>query len=117
MASAGTLSPAVAAWMKALPTALRMVKFLALAGALTITVTLVLLLVISLYRLFLHPLAGLPGPRLAAISNIWQARYVRDGRARELGKTLHRKYGSVVRVGPNEVWFSSGAAFREIYRP
>ncbi|KAK3897532.1 cytochrome P450 [Staphylotrichum tortipilum] len=55
-------------------------------------------------------------PRLAAISNIWQARHVRDGRARELGKVLHQTYGPVVRVGPNEVWFNSEEAFREIYR-
>ncbi|KAL2193255.1 cytochrome P450 [Corynascus similis CBS 632.67] len=54
-------------------------------------------------------------PQLAAISNIWQARHVRDGRARELGKTLHKRYGPVVRVGPNEVWFNSQEAFKEIY--
>ncbi|TDZ19584.1 Cytochrome P450 monooxygenase sdnT [Colletotrichum orbiculare MAFF 240422] len=33
-----------------------------------------------------------------------------------LGKTLHRQYGSVVRVGPNEVWFDSVDAFKHIYR-
>ncbi|SPJ85851.1 related to pisatin demethylase [Fusarium torulosum] len=32
-----------------------------------------------------------------------------------LGKTLHRQYGSAVRVGPNEVWFNSKEAFQAIY--
>lgn len=73
------------------------------------------LLTVAIYRLTLHPLAQVPGPRAAAISNIWQACYVRDGRARELGKTLHKNYGPVVRVGPNEVWFNCGEAFKRIY--
>ncbi len=33
----------------------------------------------------------------------------------ELGKTLHKTYGPVVRVGPNEVWFDSVDAFKVIY--
>ena len=73
------------------------------------------LLTVAIYRLLFHPLARTPGPRLAAISNIWHARHVRNGRARELGKTLHERYGPVVRVGPNEVWFNSGEAFKAIY--
>jgi len=85
-----------------------------LLGLLT-SLVLLAMLSISIYRLSFHPLARIPGPRLAAISNIWQARHVRDGRARELGKTLHKRYGPVVRVGPNEVWFNSQEAFKEIY--
>ncbi|KAG9502499.1 hypothetical protein J7337_005327 [Fusarium musae] len=37
------------------------------------------------------------------------------GRMAYLGKTLHGKYGPVVRVGPNEVWFNSKEAFHAIY--
>ncbi|KAK3291405.1 cytochrome P450 [Chaetomium fimeti] len=83
--------------------------------ALFIPLGLLSMLVIAIYRLTFHPLAQVPGPRAAAVSNIWQARHVRDGRARELGKTLHKKYGPVVRVGPNEVWLNSGDAFKNIY--
>ncbi|KAJ4390378.1 hypothetical protein N0V85_007284 [Neurospora sp. IMI 360204] len=75
----------------------------------------VAILAISLYRLFLHPLAGIPGPRLAALSNIWHAYHARNGRMYHLGKTLHKRYGPVVRVGPNELWFDSREAFRRIY--
>ncbi|KAJ9142437.1 Cytochrome P450 [Pleurostoma richardsiae] len=70
---------------------------------------------IILYRLFLHPLAKVPGPRLAAISNVWQAYQARNGRMLTLAKTLHRMYGHAVRVGPNEVWFDSQEAFKIIY--
>jgi len=74
-----------------------------------------LLMIVSLYRLLLHPLARVPGPKAAAVSNAWLAWHARNGRVRELGKTLHRKYGPVVRVGPNEVWFDSRDAFKIIY--
>ncbi|KAK4222791.1 Pisatin demethylase [Podospora fimiseda] len=69
-----------------------------------------------IYRLFLHPLARIPGPKLAAISNIWQARYARDGRVRYLALTLQKKYGPMVRVGPNEVWVCDGPeVVKQIY--
>lgn len=70
---------------------------------------------VAAYRLFFHPLSRVPGPTYAAISSIWQAKQVRDGRMRLLGKNLHRQYGPAVRVGPNEVWFNSEDAFRSIY--
>lgn len=70
---------------------------------------------VTAYRLFLHPLANIPGPRAAAVSNTWHALRVRDGRARLLATTLHQKYGAAVRVGPDEVWFSTTEAFDKIY--
>ena len=77
--------------------------------------TLTLLTVVT-YRICFHPLARIPGPRLAAVSNVWQARYVRDGRIRQLALTLHKKYGPVVRVGPEEVWVCDGVqGVRQIY--
>lgn len=82
----------------------------------SVAATLLSLLAVAIYRLFMHPLAGVPGPRLAAVSNVWQARHVRNGRARALGRTLHAEYGPVVRIGPNEVCFNTAEAFREIYR-
>ena len=75
----------------------------------------VCLVAVAVYRLFLHPLAKIPGPRAAALSNLWYARRVRDGRVRVLATTLHRQYGDAVRVGPDEVWFSTPEAFDKIY--
>lgn len=74
-----------------------------------------LLLAVAVYRLFLHPLSRIPGPRLAAVTNCWLAYHVRNGHMLQLGKTLHTKYGPAVRVGPNEVWFNTKDAFRLIY--
>lgn len=70
---------------------------------------------LAVYRLILHPLASVPGPRIAALSNVWYAYHARNGLVAQLAKTLHEKYGPVVRVGPNEVWFNSKAAFKAIY--
>lgn len=74
-----------------------------------------LLLAVAVYRLFLHPLSRIPGPRLAAVTNCWLAYHVRNGHMLRLGKTLHAEYGPAVRVGPNEVWFNTKDAFRLIY--
>lgn len=70
---------------------------------------------VALYRLYLHPLARVPGPKLAAVSNIWHAYHARNGHMFELACTLHQKYGEVVRVGPDELWFNSIEAFDKIY--
>ncbi|KAM3420893.1 hypothetical protein BST61_g4128 [Cercospora zeina] len=70
---------------------------------------------LAIYRLFFHPLAKVPGPTLAAISNVWYAYHARNGHMLRLGKTLHRRYGPAVRVGPNEIWFDSKEAFAKIY--
>nr|A0A1B4XBI3.1 RecName: Full=Cytochrome P450 monooxygenase sdnT; AltName: Full=Sordarin/hypoxysordarin biosynthesis cluster protein C [Sordaria araneosa]BAV32164.1 cytochrome P450 monooxygenase [Sordaria araneosa] len=70
---------------------------------------------LAIYRAHLHPLAAIPGPKLAALSSAWQAYHARNGRMLVLGKTLHAVYGPIVRVGPNEVWLNSPDAFRSIY--
>lgn len=74
-----------------------------------------LALVVVTYRLHFHPLANVPGPRWAAVSNVWDALQVRNGRVGQLAIALHQKYGDAVRVGPNEVWFNSKEAFAQIY--
>ncbi|KAL0943282.1 cytochrome P450 [Colletotrichum truncatum] len=97
------------------------IRALALFSFWTVIITLLIavagVIVVAVYRLVFHPLARVPGPRLAAVSNAWYAYQVRNGRMLELGKTLHKRYGSMVRVGPNEVWFDSVDAFKQIYRP
>ncbi|KAH7324875.1 cytochrome P450 [Stachybotrys elegans] len=85
------------------------------AAAYLLSFILLLLVALASYRLFLHPLSCIPGPRLAAISNAWQAYHARNGRMAHLGRTLHEKYGPVVRVGPEEVWFNSREAYKAIY--
>jgi hypothetical protein len=79
-----------------------------------IFVTCVLSLIfVATYRLIFHPLAALPGPKLAAISPWWQIRKIILAKPYELA--LHDKYGSVVRTAPNEVVCNSKEAFDAIY--
>ncbi|KAK9436513.1 FAD/FMN-containing dehydrogenase [Metarhizium brunneum] len=82
---------------------------LAVLGIIAVTLHIVL------YRLTLHPLAKVPGPKWAAISNFWYARQIAKGKMAQLGLEMHRKYGDIVRVGPNEVWFNTTEAFDQIY--
>lgn len=83
--------------------------------AFTFLCSVLLLAAIATYRLVLHPLSQVPGPRLAAVSNVWYAYHVRNGSSFRLAKVLHKQYGPVVRVGPNEVWVNSADGFRSIY--
>ena len=55
------------------------------------------LVFIGVYRLFLHPLAKVPGPKLAAISGLYMAYYdlVMLGGMVEQLEVLHEKYGSI----------------------
>jgi cytochrome P450 len=79
---------------------------LAIAIATTFAATAITIgLIIVAYRLYLHPLASVPGPRLAAVSTIYEAYYdlVRKGQLPWQLKKLHERYGPIVRIGPSEV--------------
>lgn len=67
------------------------------------------------YLPFFSPLARIPGPFTYALT-AWRLAYegYKGDRSRTLQK-LHSKYGPVVRVGPDEVSFSSTSALRAIY--
>ncbi|KAI0786227.1 cytochrome P450 [Abortiporus biennis] len=63
------------------------------------------------YRLSpMHPLAGYPGPLLAKVSKIWIVFHGRDGNQHRVIQDLHRTYGDVVRIGPNELSFANAFA-------
>ncbi|KAM4061360.1 cytochrome p450 [Hirsutella rhossiliensis] len=67
-----------------------------------------------IYALFYHPAAKFPGPRLAAISELWIIWTLFSGRSALVIQDLHRKYGPIVRISPNELSFDSAGAFRTI---
>ncbi|KAJ4424528.1 hypothetical protein N0V82_000852 [Gnomoniopsis sp. IMI 355080] len=68
------------------------------------------------YRLFFHPLAKVPGPKLNAITELpflWQSAI--SGTFTHSIPDLHRKYGPVVRTAPNNVAVAAEHAWPEVY--
>ncbi|KAF6758341.1 cytochrome P450 [Ephemerocybe angulata] len=72
----------------------------------------------AISRLYFHPLAHFPGPKLAALTGFYQTYYdlVKDGETVNQLEILHKRYGPVVRIGPNNLHFSDKRAFDAIYR-
>ncbi|KAN0137375.1 Cytochrome P450 [Lactarius tabidus] len=57
-----------------------------------------------MYRLSpFHPLAKYPGPAITKTSKLWVAYVCTRGDLHRYYKSLHDRYGDVVRVGPNEL--------------
>jgi hypothetical protein len=82
-----------------------------------ILISLPILFVLStvIYRLVFHPLSRVPGPKVAGISTLWLAYHVRQGKSATWEPDLHKKYGPVVRIAPNEVLVCSEEGVRAIY--
>ncbi|KAI3316965.1 cytochrome P450 [Xylariaceae sp. AK1471] len=66
------------------------------------------------YRRYASPLRSLPGPFLASCTRLWKIRSTISENTQWEHVDLHRKYGPVIRIGPNEVSFSSPQVARNI---
>ena len=60
-------------------------------------------------------LRHIPGPRLAALTNLVRRSWVKTGDAHRIHTDLHRRYGTVVRFGPDAVMVSQPEAIDKIY--
>ncbi|PPQ66756.1 hypothetical protein CVT24_008713 [Panaeolus cyanescens] len=71
----------------------------------------------SVYRVYLHPLSRFPGPKLAAVTSLYRTYYevFKDGALLERIHQLHQLHGPTIRIGPNELHFSTPAAYSDIY--
>ena len=78
-------------------------------GVICLTVALIYLVVTYLR------LRHVPGPLLAAISNVPRWGWVRSYRAHDVHIALHRRYGRLVRLGPNMVSVADAAEIPHIY--
>ncbi|KAK3374599.1 putative cytochrome P450 [Podospora didyma] len=79
--------------------------------------TLLLALIISsaIYNIFFHPLRKFPGPLFNRASPLqWSIWMMRGKHPREVEKA-HRRYGPVVRIGPNHLSFTDVEAWKDIY--
>lgn len=82
----------------------------------TLPVTVALfLLTIIVYRIFLHPLSSFPGPFLAKISGNWRNRRFWRGSWHDDVLELHKFYGPVVRVAPDELSVVDEQAMKRLY--
>jgi hypothetical protein len=68
-----------------------------------------------IYRLYFHPLATIPGPKIAACTSLWLAYHTYVGDECTVVFSLHRQYGPVLRVGPNDVDISNADAIEPMY--
>lgn len=75
----------------------------------------ILQVLVYIYNIHFHPLRHHPDPRLCAASTIPLIRQSLKGNAVQWVVELHRQYGEIVRVSPEELSFSSADAWKDIY--
>jgi hypothetical protein len=63
-----------------------------------------------IYRVYFHPLAKYPGPFFAKITNFYGAYYNGRGELHIQTEKQFKKYGPIVRQGPNKLIFQSEKA-------
>lgn len=62
-----------------------------------------------------HAIRDVPGPRLAAFSNLWLMYQCRRGRRYLAVDNAHKKYGPLVRIQPNHVSIADAEAIPIVY--
>ena len=72
---------------------------------------------LAAYRLFLSSLAGIPGPKLAALTSWYEIYYdiIQPGQYIWKIKEMHARYGPIVRVAPSEIHVADPEFLDEIY--
>ncbi|KAF3483874.1 Cytochrome P450 [Arthroderma uncinatum] len=73
--------------------------------------------IVVVYQLWLSPLAGVPGPRVAAVTR-WYEFYwecIKLGRYTFRIEDMHKRYGPVVRISPREVHIDDPAFWDVLY--
>ncbi|KAI1128601.1 cytochrome P450 [Nemania abortiva] len=73
-------------------------------------------LALASYRLLLHPLSKYPGPSLAKLTQAYAGFYAIKKRLHIEVYQFHKRYGPVVRVGPDRLSFNTVTALRDIYQ-
>ncbi|ROW17019.1 hypothetical protein VPNG_01431 [Cytospora leucostoma] len=72
---------------------------------------------VALYRLYLHPLAKFPGPKLAAVTRWYEGYYYLylSGQYTFKIAELHKQYGPIIRISPYELHVNVAAFFDTPY--
>ncbi|KAA6414706.1 MAG: benzoate 4-monooxygenase cytochrome P450 [Lasallia pustulata] len=73
------------------------------------------LVAIWIYRLTFHPLAKYPGPWLAKVSDLYGAYYNARRQLHIETEKGHRRWGPLIRQGPDKLVFNSATALHDVY--
>ena len=68
-----------------------------------------------MYNVYLHPLSTFPGPSLWAATRLPLIHQNVRGTSIFRIRQLHEQYGPVVRIAPDELTFTDGRAWKDIY--
>jgi cytochrome P450 len=77
--------------------------------------SIVYVVVNAVYSLTLHPLAGIPGPRLCALSRVPYWRQCIKGKDVQWLHGLHKQYGPILRFGPTDLSYTDSDAWKDIH--
>jgi cytochrome P450 len=80
-----------------------------------VSVLIVSVFSLVIYRLYFHPLSRFPGPFLARITGFWRTYQYAQGNWHEDILKIHKKYGRVVRIAPNELAIVDESAMKALY--
>ena len=67
------------------------------------------------YKRYASPLRNVPGPFAASFTRLWKLYQMYRGDMEKTNIALHRKYGPVVRIAPNEVSLDDPESVKIIY--
>ncbi|ELR03254.1 hypothetical protein VC83_02379 [Pseudogymnoascus destructans] len=72
---------------------------------------------VFVYRRWFHPLANIPGPTLAAVTYLYAFFFSNVGGSRYYAQIemLHREYGPVIRITPDEIHLADPDNYETIY--
>jgi len=92
-------------------------EYLSLLKSLTyLFQTVTYIIILTIYRIYFHPLSSYPGPKLAAITRLWYARHLVIGDlAYEIARYHEQCGSSVIRIAPNELSYISSKCWNDIY--
>ena len=82
-----------------------------------VSLSLLLFVLRSIYRLTLHQLASSPGPKLAAVTRAYEVYFevFKDGRFSNEIKRMHDVYGPIVRYSPSELHIIDPSFYAQLY--
>ena len=82
--------------------------------ALTVASPIFYVLWTIIYNIFFHPLKSYPGPLLWKISRLPRDYYAMTGMLHVPMLAFHKKYGTAIRISPNELSFASAQAQKDV---